>query len=102
MKFCLIFYKLSITLLIIVILSLWEEIVPKITSKGQITIPLDIRNSFSMLPGTYVDIIDEKNKVVIVKSRSENKFMKWLGKGKHKNKKDIDLTMEQLRGRIDE
>ncbi len=60
---------------------------PKITSKGQITIPLDIRNSFSMLPGTYVDIINENSKVLIVKSRSENQFMKWLGKGKHKNRK---------------
>ena len=75
---------------------------PRITSKGQVTIPLEIRNSFSMLPGTYVDIIDENNKVVIVKSRSENKFMRWLGKGKHGNKKNIDLTLDQLRGRIDE
>jgi len=75
---------------------------PKITRKGQVTIPLDIRNSFSMLPGSYVDIINENDRVVIVKSRSENKFMKWLGKGKYKNKKNIDLTMDQLRGRIDE
>ena len=74
----------------------------KITSKGQITIPLDIRKSFSMLPGTYVDIINENSKVVIVKARFENKFMKWLGKGKHKNKKNIDLSVNQFRGRIDE
>jgi AbrB family looped-hinge helix DNA binding protein len=75
---------------------------PKITTKGQITIPLDIRKSFSMLPGTYVDIIDEDNRVVIVKSRSENKFMRWLGRGKYKDKKNIDLMLDQLRGRVDE
>ena len=75
---------------------------PKITRKGQITIPRDIRNMFSMLPGTYVDIISEKNKVIIVKSRQENQFIKWLGKGKLKEKKNVDLTLNQLRGRIDE
>ncbi len=75
---------------------------PKITQKGQITIPQDIRNMFSMLPGTYVDIVSENNKVIIVKARQENKFLKWLGRGKSKDKKNIDLTLNQIRGRVDE
>jgi len=75
---------------------------PKITQKGQITIPLDIRNNFSMLPGTYVDIIAENNKILIVKARQENKFVKWLGKGKSKKKKAVDLILNQLRGRIND
>ena len=75
---------------------------PKITSKGQITIPRDIRNRFAFLPGMDVDVIAEGNKVLIVKSRREEKFMKWLGRGKHRNKKGIDLTVDRLRGRTDE
>jgi AbrB family looped-hinge helix DNA binding protein len=75
---------------------------PKITSKGQITIPQDIRNKFGFLPGVEVDIVPEDNKALIVKSARENMFLKWLGRGKPRNKKDIDLLVHKLRGRTDE
>lgn len=75
---------------------------PKITSKGQVTIPQSIRNSFAMLPGTFVDIIVEDNKVLLVKANRKNKFSKWVGRRKNKEKKDIDLLVKQMRGRIDE
>jgi AbrB family looped-hinge helix DNA binding protein len=52
---------------------------PRITSKGQVTIPQDIRNKFGFLPGMEVDIIAEGNKALIVKSRRENRLMNWLG-----------------------
>jgi len=73
----------------------------RITSKGQITIPQEIRNKFSFLPGTEVDVISEGNKVLIVKSKRENAFMKWLGRGKRRNKHNIDRMINQLRGRTD-
>ena len=73
----------------------------RITSKGQITIPQEIRNKFSFLPGMEVDIISEGNKVLIVKSKRENVFMKWLGRGKRRNKRNIDGMINQLRGRTD-
>ena len=75
---------------------------PKITSKGQVTIPQDIRNRFGFLPGTEVDIIAEDNKALIVKSSLENKFEKWLGRGRRRSRQDIDHTVDKLRGRIDE
>jgi AbrB family looped-hinge helix DNA binding protein len=75
---------------------------PKITSKGQITIPQEIRNKFGFLPGTEVDIVPEGEKALIVKSTRENMFLKWLGRGKLRNKKDIDLLVHKLRGRTDE
>jgi AbrB family looped-hinge helix DNA binding protein len=74
---------------------------PKITTKGQITIPQEIRNKFSFLPGTEVDVIAEGNKVLLVKSRRENTFMKWLGRGKRPSRQGIDITVNQLRGRTD-
>ena len=75
---------------------------PRITSKGQITIPQDIRNKFGFLPGMEVEIIAEGNKALIVKSRRENKFRKWVGRGKRRSKKDIDQRLDDIRGRSDE
>jgi AbrB family looped-hinge helix DNA binding protein len=74
----------------------------KITKKGQITIPKEIRNKFGFLPGTDVDIIAEGNEAYIVKSRRTNIFLQWLGRGKQREKKDIDFMVDKLRGRIDE
>ena len=75
---------------------------PRITSKGQVTIPQDIRNKFGFLPGMEVEIIAEGNKALIVKSRRENKFIKWLGRGKRRSKKDIDQVLDDVRGRTGE
>ena len=74
---------------------------PRITSKGQITIPQEIRNKFGFQPGMEVNIITEDNKAFIVKSTSSNHFMKWLGRGRQMKKKDIDRFIDELRGRID-
>jgi AbrB family looped-hinge helix DNA binding protein len=75
---------------------------PRITSKGQITIPQDIRNKFGFLPGIEVDVIAEGNKALIVKSRSENRFIKWLGRGKGTGKIEVDQMVDEVRGRSDE
>jgi AbrB family looped-hinge helix DNA binding protein len=78
-----------------------EKKMPKITSKGQITIPQEIRNRFGFLPGMDVEVIIEDSKALIVKSRRENQFMKWLGRGKKRNRQRIDHKIDQLRGRTD-
>ena len=74
---------------------------PRITSKGQITIPQEIRNRFGFIPGTDVDIIVEGSKALIVKTKHENQFMKWLGRGQKTNRKDLDHMVDQVRGRTD-
>ena len=74
---------------------------PKITSKGQITIPQEIRNRFGFLPGMDVYVIIEDSKTLIVKSRHENQFMKWLGRGGKRNRQRIDHKIDQLRGKTD-
>jgi AbrB family looped-hinge helix DNA binding protein len=79
-----------------------EVNMPRITSKGQITIPQNIRNRFGFLPGMEVEIIAEGNKALIVKSRRENRFMNWLGRGKRRGKREIDQMIDEIRGRSDE
>ncbi len=75
---------------------------PKITSKGQITIPQGIRKKFGFIPGTDVKIIVEGNKTLIVKSMDENKFMKWLGRVEKRSRRSIDHMVDQFRGRTDD
>jgi AbrB family looped-hinge helix DNA binding protein len=40
----------------------------RITSKGQVTIPLEIRERFGLLPDTEVEFVARKNSVQIVKT----------------------------------
>ena len=75
---------------------------PKVTQKGQVTIPQNIRDTFSFHPGTEVQFRVRKNEVILLKGQKENKFLKWLGTGKRRKKQDIDLMIDRLRGRIDE
>lgn len=45
----------------------------RITSKGQVTIPQEIREKADLLPGTDVQFIVEDNKVYIVKSETQRR-----------------------------
>ncbi|MEW6667748.1 MAG: AbrB/MazE/SpoVT family DNA-binding domain-containing protein [Thermodesulfobacteriota bacterium] len=74
----------------------------RVTSKGQITIPQNIREKFGFVPGAEVEVIVQDGRVVVVKSRHENPFMKWLGRGKRRNKRRVDTMIDQIRGRTDE
>jgi AbrB family looped-hinge helix DNA binding protein len=75
---------------------------PRITQKGQVTIPQEIRNKFSLLPGSDVEFIVRGNDVVILKSRKKNDFLKWLGKGGLRTQKTVDMIIDGVRGRSDE
>jgi AbrB family looped-hinge helix DNA binding protein len=75
---------------------------PRITSKGQVTIPKGIRNKFGFLPGMEVEFIVDGQKAMIVKSRQENKFIRWLGRGRTMHQIEVDKTVNQMRGNEDE
>jgi AbrB family looped-hinge helix DNA binding protein len=48
----------------------------KITSKGQVTIPQEIREKFGFLPHTEVEFIVEDDKVRLVKKKTVHAFGK--------------------------
>ncbi len=48
-----------------------REAVMKITSKGQVTIPQDIRERHGFLPGTEVNFVDDGESVRLVKGAEE-------------------------------
>jgi antitoxin PrlF len=45
----------------------------RITSKGQVTIPLAIRQQMGLLPNTNVDFVIKENCVQIVKSKDQDR-----------------------------
>ncbi len=48
----------------------------KITTKGQVTIPQEIREKFGFLPYTEVEFIVEDDKVRLVKKKTDHSFGK--------------------------
>ncbi len=54
----------------------------RITSKGQVTIPQDIRERYGLLPHTEVEFVAEGETVFLCKSEGENHRMRaWLDRG---------------------
>lgn len=50
----------------------------KITSKGQVTIPLPIREEFGLTAGTDVEFVPEGKKVVLRRRQKESPAEAWL------------------------
>ncbi len=67
----------------------------KITSKGQVTIPQEIREEFGLLPNTEVDFKVKRGQVVLVKTINENKRGKNLI-NKMRGKGTVNMTTEEI------
>jgi AbrB family looped-hinge helix DNA binding protein len=71
----------------------------KITSKGQVTIPLPIRSEFGLTPGTDVEFVADKGNVLLRRrGKSEDPVEAWLkeatgvARGKTTTAKIMKLT----------
>lgn len=55
----------------------------RVTTKGQVTIPQEIREKLGISPATEIDFIEEKGRIYLVKRKGENiatkKFRKLRG-----------------------
>jgi len=50
----------------------------KITSKGQVTIPQEIRDEFGFLPHTEVEFVVKEGEIRIIKKKKANSFGRKL------------------------
>jgi len=50
----------------------------KITSKGQVTVPQEIRDEFGFLPHTEVEFVVKEDEVRIIKKKKANSFGRKL------------------------
>lgn len=72
----------------------------RITSKGQITVPQELRNRFGFLPGTDVEFIADKGGLRLVKSKASERGTKIVERmrGRGDNKLSTAEIMKLTRG----
>ncbi len=73
-----------------------------ITSKGQVTIPLEIREAMGFLPHTEVEFLVERGRVYLKKVKSKSKrASSWVDRmrGKGTVKMSTDEILELTRGK---
>jgi len=67
----------------------------RITSKGQVTIPQDIRERFGLLPHTEVEFVEEAGTVVLRKTEGGNRQAReWVRR--YRGSLKGDLTTDEL------
>ncbi len=72
---------------------------PKVTEKGQVTIPKEIRDELGLKPGSQVEFVRENGRVVLRRRVPVEALDKWAGRLRGKLiAPTVDETMELLRG----
>jgi len=72
----------------------------KVTSKGQVTIPKDIRESLGIESGDELEFVEgEHGTVTVRKIPPPRNFHEWRGFLKDLEGRSTDDLMEELRGR---
>lgn len=69
----------------------------KITSKGQVTIPKEIRDAFGLLPGTEVEFVAEEGQVKVRKLEGgRTRGQEIVDRLKRASGGDIPLSTEEI------
>jgi AbrB family looped-hinge helix DNA binding protein len=73
----------------------------KVTSKGQITIPVGVRRSLGVKPGDHLRFEQQEGGFRLVRDAEENVFEKWRGigvPGMAPGREGLRAYMRELRG----
>lgn len=70
----------------------------KVTSKGQVTVPKEVREKMGLAAGDEIEFVEEDGKYLIRKRRGASPFDKYLGYLKQKAGQDPDEIVKELRG----
>ncbi len=73
----------------------------KVTSKGQITVPVEIRRSLGVKTGDHLRFEQQEGGIRLVRDAEENPFEKWRGigiPGVAPGQEGVKAFMRELRG----
>ena len=77
----------------------------KVTSKGQITVPVEIRRSMGVKPGDNIRFEQQEGGIRVVRDSDESPFEKWRGiggfPGMGKGREAIVAYFREMRGHDD-
>lgn len=72
----------------------------RVTTKGQVTIPQEVREKLGIFPGTEVDFVIRGDSAKLVKAKSKNgkpsRGEKIVDRIRGKGSVNLDLTTDQL------
>ncbi len=71
----------------------------RITSKGQVTIPKDVRERLGLRPGDEIEFVEDRAGFRVQKLVPASPFKKYRGYLKELAGRDPDELVEQMRGR---
>jgi antitoxin PrlF len=69
---------------------------PRVTTKGQVTIPKEIREQFGLRPGQLVEFQVLDGRVTVTKARDHTHLKGWVGALEAPG--DVDDFIDDLRG----
>ena len=73
-------------------------IITKVTSKGRVTIPKEVRERLGVHPGEEVGLEEKEGLLVVSKVVTRSPFDKWVGKLKHLDGQRSDDLVQEARG----
>ena len=73
-------------------------VMAKVTSKGQITIPKDMRDRLGLRPGDKLAFTEDEDGWHVRKQIDESPFEEWRGYLTHLKGRDVDELVEEMRG----
>ena len=71
----------------------------KVTSKGQITIPKEVREKLGISPGEELGFVERRGVFFLRKPVKKSPFEKWMGRLKHLKGSQSDKIIDGLRGK---
>ena len=67
------------------------------SSKGQLTIPVEIRRLFGLDSGVQVEFVTKKQELILRKSVDNSKLANWRGQGKIPGNTSVDTYIKGVR-----
>ena len=74
------------------------DVTSTITSKGQVTVPREIRDELGVRPGDQITWIRDRNGISVRKRIDVDRLRKWRGYLKDMAGKDVDDVVREMRG----
>ena len=71
----------------------------KVTSKGQITIPKEVREKLGISPGEEIGFVERRGVFFIKKPLKHSPFEKWMGRLRDLKGSESDKITDELRGK---